>query len=126
MTHSFDAYTLDAERYELVQSGGLLPVEPRVLDVLASLVQHPGRTVTTEELLAQLYPHQGGTDDGPTNAMERVRECRHDVGRTQRHIQTGHRRGYPISTTRIYNDRWSRPEEAVSFRMKYLRAKSKE
>jgi DNA-binding response OmpR family regulator len=58
MLYSFDDYTLDAEPYELAQSGGLMPVEPRVRDVFAYLVQHPGRTVTTEELLAQLYPHQ--------------------------------------------------------------------
>jgi DNA-binding winged helix-turn-helix (wHTH) protein len=87
MLYSFDDYTLDAGRYELAQIGGLVPVEPRVFDVLAYLVQHPGRTVTTEELLAQLYPHQGGTDDLLTDATARVREGRRDAGRTQRHIQ---------------------------------------
>jgi DNA-binding winged helix-turn-helix (wHTH) protein len=99
MLYSFDDYTLDAERYELVQSGGLLPVEPQVLDVLAYLLQHHGGTVTTEELLAQLYPHQDGTDDRLTNAMVRVREGRHDAGRTQRHIQTVHRWGYRFAAS---------------------------
>ena len=31
-------------------------LEPRVFNVLAYLVQHPGRTVTKEELEAQLWP----------------------------------------------------------------------
>jgi hypothetical protein len=47
MLYSFDDYTLDAGHYEPRQAGRLVPLEPRVLDVLACLVQHPGRTVTT-------------------------------------------------------------------------------
>jgi DNA-binding winged helix-turn-helix (wHTH) protein len=75
MLYSFDDYTLDAEHYELRQAGRLLPIEPRVLDVLAYLVQHPGRTVTTEELKEHLYPHQVGTDDRLTNAVAQARKA---------------------------------------------------
>jgi hypothetical protein len=39
MLYSFGDYTLDAEHYELRQAGRLVPVEPRVLDVLTYLVQ---------------------------------------------------------------------------------------
>jgi DNA-binding winged helix-turn-helix (wHTH) protein/class 3 adenylate cyclase len=94
MLYSFDDYTLDAEHYELRQAGRLVPVEPRVLDVLAYLVQHPGRTVTTEELKEHLYPHQVGTDDRLTNAVAQARKALHDTGQTQRYIQTVRRRGY--------------------------------
>ena len=94
MLYSFDDYTLDADHYELRQAGRLVPIEPRVLDVLSYLVQHPGRTVTTEELKEQLYPHQVGTDDRLTNAVAQARKVLHDTGQTQRYIQTVRRRGY--------------------------------
>ena len=44
MLYSFDDYTLDAEHYELRQAGRLVRLAPRVFNLLAYLVQHPGRT----------------------------------------------------------------------------------
>jgi class 3 adenylate cyclase/DNA-binding winged helix-turn-helix (wHTH) protein len=102
MLYGFGDYTLDAQHYELRWAGKLVPVEPRVLDLLAYLVQHPGRTVTTEELKEQLYPHQVGTDDRLTNAVAQARKVLGDSGQTQRYIQTVRRRGYcfvaPVTT----------------------------
>jgi DNA-binding winged helix-turn-helix (wHTH) protein len=68
VTENFDA-VCDPEHYELRHAGKLVPVEPRVFDLLAYLVQHPGRTVTTEELLEQLYPNQFAPVDRLTNAV---------------------------------------------------------
>ena len=71
-----------------------MPIEPRVLDVVAYLVQHAGRTVTTEELLAQLYPHEFAPHNRLTNAVAQARRVLGDTGQTQRYIQTVHRRDY--------------------------------
>ena len=49
MRYGFGDYTLDAEHYELRRAGALVRLEPRVFNLLAYLVQHPGRTVTKEE-----------------------------------------------------------------------------
>ena len=57
MLYAFDSYTLNLAQYELRQAGRLVQLEPRVFNLLAYLVQHPGRIVTTEELLEQLYPN---------------------------------------------------------------------
>jgi DNA-binding winged helix-turn-helix (wHTH) protein len=94
MLYSFGDYTLDAEHYELRQVGRLVAVEPRILNVLTYLVQHAGRTVTTEELKEQLYPHQFGTDDRLTNAVAQARKVLGDTGQTQWYIETVRRRGY--------------------------------
>jgi hypothetical protein len=56
MRYMFGDYTLDAEHYELHRAGTLVRLEPRVFNLLAYLVQHPGRTVTKAELRAQLWP----------------------------------------------------------------------
>jgi two-component system, OmpR family, alkaline phosphatase synthesis response regulator PhoP len=53
MFYSFDDYTLDAEHYELRQAGRVVRLAPRVFDLLAYLVQQPGRLVTNEELMVR-------------------------------------------------------------------------
>ena len=49
MQYEFGDYTLDAEHYELRRAGALVQLDPCVFNLLAYLVQHPGRTVTKEE-----------------------------------------------------------------------------
>jgi class 3 adenylate cyclase/DNA-binding winged helix-turn-helix (wHTH) protein/tetratricopeptide (TPR) repeat protein len=94
MRYVFGPYTLDLTRYELRQAGRLVRLEPRVFDLLAYFVQHPGRTVTTAELLEQLYPHQFAPVDRLTNAVTQARKALGDTGQTQLYIQTVRRRGY--------------------------------
>ena len=95
MLYTFgDHYTLDPAGYELRQHGRLVRLEPRVFDVLAYLVQHPDRTVTKEELVAQLWPEPFVADDALTKCVARVRKALGDTGQTQRSIQTVRRRGY--------------------------------
>ena len=94
MLYAFDTYTLDLAHYELRQAGRLVQLEPRVFDLLAYLVQHPGRTVTTEELLEQLYPNQFAPVDRLTNAVAQARRVLGDTSQMQRYIQTVRRRGY--------------------------------
>src|SRR5262249_3462407 len=94
MLYAFDTYTLDLTNYELRQAGRLVQLEPRIFNLLVYLVQHPGRAVTTEELLEQLYPNQFVPVDRLTNAIAQARRALHDTGQTQRYIQTVRRRGY--------------------------------
>jgi class 3 adenylate cyclase len=94
MRYVFGDYTLDSEHYELRQAGTLVPLEPRVFDLLAYLVQHPGHTVTTEELLEQLYPHQFAPVERLTNCVAQARKALHDTGQARQYIQTVRRRGY--------------------------------
>ena len=94
MLYAFDTYTLDLANYELRQAGRLVQLEPRIFNLLAYLVQHPGRTVITEELLEQLYPNQSVPVDRLTNAVAQARRALQDTGQTQRYIQTVRSRGY--------------------------------
>ena len=94
MLYAFGDYILDPVHYELHQAGRRVPVEPRVFDVLAYLVQHSGQTVPTEELLEQLYPHQFAPVDRLTNAVAQARKVLGDSTQTPKYIQTMRRRGY--------------------------------
>ena len=100
MQYAFGDYTLDAEHYELRRAGALVRLEPRVFNLLAYLVQHPGRTVTKEELREQLWPHQPFMSDDPlTNCVAQARKAIGDSGQAQRSIQTVHGRGYRFIAT---------------------------
>ena len=94
MRYLFGDYTLDAERCELRQTGRLVSVEPRVFDLLAYLVYHPGRNVLTEELLQQLYPDEFAPVERLTNAVAQARRALQDTAQAQHYIQTVRRRGY--------------------------------
>ena len=50
--------------------------------------------MTTEELLAQLWPNQFAPIDRLTNGVAQARKALGDTGQTQRYIQTVRRRGY--------------------------------
>src|SRR5262249_3590184 len=95
MLYTFgDYYILDLTCHELRQHGRLTPLEPRVFDCLAYLVQHPDRMVAKEELMEQLWPQQFVADDSLTTCVAQVRKALGDTGQTQRYIQTVRRRGY--------------------------------
>jgi DNA-binding winged helix-turn-helix (wHTH) protein len=95
MRYVFGDYTLDAEHYELHRAGTLVRLEPRVFNLLAYLVQHPGRTVTKAELREQLWPDQPFMSDDPlTNCVAQARKALGDSGQAQRYVKTMHGRGY--------------------------------
>ena len=94
MRYRFGDYVLDSDQYELRQAGRLVPVEPRVFDVLAYLVQHPGQTVSAQVLLAQLYPQQFAPVERLTNAVTQARKALGETSHAPRFIQTVRRRGY--------------------------------
>ena len=95
MWYVFGDYTLDAEHYELHRAGTLVRLEPRVFNLLAYLVQHPGRTVTKAELREQLWPEQPFMSDDPlANSVAQARKALGDSGQEQRYIKTMHGRGY--------------------------------
>jgi DNA-binding winged helix-turn-helix (wHTH) protein len=66
-----------------------------VFNLLAYLVQHPGRTVTNEELKEQLWPKREVVrDSSRATAVAQARKALVDTGQGQLYIQPVHRRGY--------------------------------
>ena len=94
MHYVFGEYSLDPTQYALRQAGRLVPIEPRVFEVLAYLVQHAGQTITTEALLAHLYPDQFAPVERLTNAVTHARKALGETSQAPRYIQTVRRRGY--------------------------------
>lgn len=92
----FDSFELDLRAGELRKSGIRLRLQGQPIQLLAILVQSPGRLVTREELIAQLWPTDTFVDfdHSLNNSILRIREVLGDSAATPRYIETLPRRGY--------------------------------
>lgn len=92
----FDSFELDLDTSELSKSGVRLRLQGQPIQVLAILLQSPGRLVTREELRAQLWLSDTFVDfdHSLNNAILRIREVLGDSAGTPRYIETLPRRGY--------------------------------
>jgi DNA-binding winged helix-turn-helix (wHTH) protein len=54
--YRFGAFTLDVGDRRLSAGSDVIRLPPKTFDILATLVQHPGRLLTKHELLARVWP----------------------------------------------------------------------
>ena len=97
MIYQFGDCVLDADRGEIRRSGEVIQVMPQTLMVLRYLLDHRGRVVSRDELLAQCWPDSFVSEATLTSCLRRVREA---IGQTRGGptlIATRHRRGYQFT-----------------------------
>ena len=64
----FGDFVLDTQLYQLRRGDDVIPLEPKVFDVLRYLVEHNDRVATKRELLDALWPNEVVTEAVlPTN-----------------------------------------------------------
>ena len=94
MIYRFEAYALDADRYELRRGSDLVPVEPQVLDVLLHFVRNRGRLVSRDDLIAGVWDGRIVSESTLTSRVCAARHAIGDDGEQQRLIRTLPRKGY--------------------------------
>jgi len=90
----FGTFELDLGTYELFREGVGQPLEPKIFETLAFLIQHPQRLVSREELRDHVWQGRHVADAAVSKA---VRGARHALGgsaRDQGWIKTVYGRGY--------------------------------
>ena len=55
MLYRFENCLLDTDRRELRQGGDLVPLAPRVFDILVYLIHHRERVVSKDDLMAAVW-----------------------------------------------------------------------
>ncbi|ETW97891.1 MAG: hypothetical protein ETSY1_21040 [Candidatus Entotheonella factor] len=90
----FEAYLLDTARRELWHQGKVVPLEPKVYQVLVYLVQHADRIVTREELLDNIWSGIHVQDAVVSRCIREVRAALGDTHTRQQMILTRPRQGY--------------------------------
>ncbi|MBI4517582.1 MAG: AAA family ATPase [Deltaproteobacteria bacterium] len=94
MIRTFGDFELDEDRCELRCSGALVPVQPKVFNLLAYLIRQRERVVTKEELLEKLWPGECVSDWSLSTCVRAVRSAVADDGAAQQIVKTFHGRGY--------------------------------
>jgi DNA-binding winged helix-turn-helix (wHTH) protein len=87
--YRFGSFTVDSQQRVLLRAGELVPVPPKVFDVLFVLVEHAGRVVLKKDLLDQVWP---GTYVEEANLSVNISALRRVLGDGV--IETIPKRGY--------------------------------
>jgi DNA-binding winged helix-turn-helix (wHTH) protein len=85
---TFDNYTLDTERRELLRGGAAIAVQPQVFDLLVNLVQNRERVVSKDDLIALVWRGRIVSDSTLTSRINAARMAIGDSGEDQKLIRT--------------------------------------
>ena len=94
MTHRFESFELDTDRYELRRDGKPIAVEPQVFSVLTMLVENRHRMVPREEIIETVWSGRAVSDSVLSSRIKSVRQALDDDGNAQRLIKTVHGQGF--------------------------------
>ena len=89
----FENYALDCDRRELRRGTHLMPVEPKVFDLLAYLVQNREHVVSRDELIAAVWDGRIISESALASCINAARSAVGDNGEEQRLIKTLPRKG---------------------------------
>jgi eukaryotic-like serine/threonine-protein kinase len=107
--HRFDEFELSRSRRTLLRNGQPVTLLPRTFDVLACLVENPGRVVGKEEILKAVWHRAFVEENNLTQHISLLRKALADRGRC---IATIPGRGYQLTTPVITTPEPAEPEAA--------------
>jgi TolB-like protein/class 3 adenylate cyclase/Tfp pilus assembly protein PilF len=93
-TIRFGDFELDTAQFELRGSGERIPLEPQVFDLLVFLARNAQRTVTKEEIFAEIWGDRIVSDAALSSQIKAARRAVGDDGAAQHTIATVHGRGF--------------------------------
>jgi Tol biopolymer transport system component/DNA-binding winged helix-turn-helix (wHTH) protein len=112
----FGQFELDLSQEKLLKKGVPVRLENQPLQILTSLLEHPGETLSREELCSSLWPE--GTyvdfDEGLNTAIKKLRYALGDSAESPVFIETVPRRGYRFIAPVQKDADSSQRREAVS------------
>jgi DNA-binding winged helix-turn-helix (wHTH) protein len=90
----FGSFAIDTRTWTLTRDGAPLDLSPRLVEILAYLVERDGAVATKEELLDRFWPDVHVTENTLTRAIADIRKTVGDAADHPTVIQTMARRGY--------------------------------
>jgi DNA-binding winged helix-turn-helix (wHTH) protein len=94
VVYRFDSYELDASEYRLSRDQTAIRVKPKVLELLAYLIERRDRVVAKEELLSTLWQGRYVSEGVLAEAIHEARRALGDEAGKGLYIRTVHGRGY--------------------------------
>lgn len=90
------AWRVDRDACALHGPDGELRVEPKVMDLLCLLAEHPGRVLSRERIMEALWPGLVVGDDALARTLSKLRQALGDDAKSPRYIETIAKRGYRL------------------------------
>ena len=108
--YRFGEFTLDAQQKVLLREGKPLPLAPKVVETLLTLVQNRGRILEKHELMARLWPDTFVEESNLTYTIVQLRKTLGDDARHPRYIETIPKRGYRFISLTLMESKPAIPE----------------
>jgi adenylate cyclase len=93
LIYRFGDISLDIDRQELRRGTDLVPVEPKVLDLLQFLISNRERVVSKDDLITNVWQGRIVSESTLTSRITAMRQAIGDSGRDQRLVRTIARKG---------------------------------
>src|SRR5690348_579988 len=77
-TYSFGPFTLDLMRASVLREGEEVKLRPKSFELLAYLVQNPGRLIPKDELMKAVWPDAFVSDDSIVQCVKDIRRALQD------------------------------------------------
>ncbi|MDD9932043.1 MAG: transcriptional regulator, partial [Myxococcales bacterium] len=90
----FGSFELDQDAFELRRGDEVVPLQPKVFDVLSYLVRNHGRVVNKRELLDELWPGEHVNESAVPWSISHARRAIDQKRGDKGPIETVHGRGY--------------------------------
>src|SRR5215208_4912345 len=90
----FSEFKLDTDNEQLWRDEQVITLRPKAYAVLKYLMERPGRPVSKDELLKEVWPDAYVGDAVLKVCVGQLREALGDDSKSPRFIETSHRRGY--------------------------------
>ena len=90
----FGPFLIDPTQRALLRDGQSVPLTPKAFDVLAALIEEPGRLVSKDELLAKVWPDTFVEESNLAYNVYAVRKALSDAAGNGQYIETIPKRGY--------------------------------
>src|SRR4029079_9587289 len=98
-SYRFGPFVVDAGSYQLRRGSDIIPLSPKIIDLLLYLVARQSTLVGKDVLCSALWPAVAVTDNAFTQAVSELRQALGDDSANPTYIQTVARRGYRFIAT---------------------------
>ena len=94
MTYEFGPFRVDARERVLRRDNELVPLTPKVFDILLVLVQNSGRVLTKNEMMSRVWPDTAVEESNLGRNVSTLRKALGEVPGEYRYVETIPWRGY--------------------------------
>ena len=99
LSYEFGRFRLNAAERVLLRDGEVVPLTPKVFDILLTLVEHHGQVVSKEELMKRVWPDTFVEEGNLTQNISLLRKALGESPGGVQFIETVPRRGYRFVAT---------------------------